>query len=455
MTSTAPEFNDDHTDASLRVALEQFHADLRARAAVDASDYRTYATIYDTAEAFTALDCGPAITATKRAETFKWHLRSVAGEFACDSQFTDNALMNRARNAHNLFTKFPYWHDALAEASVQAGHVAAMLRYHSPVPAQLYDTYGNGVLRYAKAHTVPQTETYAKKLAAKLASEEFEEAHKQAFEQRRVIVNHDDFGMAYLTAFIPSVIAAAIDERLSRDAEAMIDAAKQEGKDRRDEPEFEADLRTRDQHRADALSDTLLTATAQTILEGPAEGAARVKATVSIVTPVLALRDPKFAEDFAQAGGPDTSAGVAMLNGIQPMSADEARQWAADGELERILTHPITGHVITADTYAPTASLRRYLRARDVVCRFPGCRRPAHRSELDHTVAWQDGGKTHPGNLGHLCRAHHTQKHVQPWQVVNLGGGELAWITPEGRTIHVSPEPPGPRFVEVHDPPPF
>jgi hypothetical protein len=455
MSSTAPEYGDDLSDESLRAALERFHADLRTRAAVDASDFSTYATIYRTAQAYTNRDCGPAVAATKRDQTFRWHLRSVAGEFACDAQLTDNSLMNRAHNANDLFTKFPYWHDALSEAAVQVGHVNAMLRQHTPVAERHYERYGKEVLRYAKTHTVPQTESFAKQLAAKLAREDFERAHKAAFAQRRVLVDQDDYGMAYLTAYLPAATAAAIHERLSRDAQAMAEVAKAEATARRGEDGFEADARTLDQHRADILADTLLTATAQTILESPAAGAARVKAVISIVTPVMALRDQEFSDAFRRAGGSDTCAGVAMLNGLQPMSAAEAREWAADGELERILTHPISGHVITADTYVPPASLRRYLRARDVTCRFPGCRRPAHRCDLDHTTAWQHGGKTHPENCGHLCVAHHTQKHEQPWQVRHLGGGVLEWITPLGRVVVTVPEPPGPRFVEVDDPPPF
>ncbi|MFD2757060.1 HNH endonuclease signature motif containing protein [Gulosibacter faecalis] len=454
MTSTAHDF-DDLSDESLRAALDRFHADLRTRAAVDASDFSTYATIYRTAQAYTNRDCGPAVAATKRDQTFRWHLRSVAGEFACDAQLTDNSLMNRAHNANDLFTKFPYWHDALSDAAVQVGHVNAMLRQHTPVAERHYERYGKEVLRYAKTHTVPQTESFAKQLAAKLAREDFERAHKAAFAQRRVLVDQDDYGMTYLTAYLPAATAAAIHERLSRDAQAMAEVAKAEATARRGEDGFEADARTLDQHRADILADTLLTATAQTILDSPAAGAARVKAVISIVTPVMALRDQQFSDAFRRAGGSDTCAGVAMLNGLQPMSAAEAREWAADGELERILTHPISGHVITADTYVPPASLRRYLRARDVTCRFPGCRRPAHRCDLDHTTAWQHGGKTHPENCGHLCVAHHTQKHEQPWQVRHLGGGVLEWITPLGRVVVTVPEPPGPRFVEVDDPPPF
>jgi hypothetical protein len=389
MSSTAPEYGDDLSDESLRAALERFHADLRTRAAVDASDFSTYATIYRTAQAYTNRDCGPAVAATKRDQTFRWHLRSVAGEFACDAQLTDNSLMNRAHNANDLFTKFPYWHDALSEAAVQVGHVNAMLRQHTPVAERHYERYGKEVLRYAKTHTVPQTESFAKQLAAKLAREDFERAHKAAFAQRRVLVDQDDYGMAYLTAYLPAATAAAIHERLSRDAQAMAEVAKAEATARRGEDGFEADARTLDQHRADILADTLLTATAQTILESPAAGAARVKAVISIVTPVMALRDQQFSDAFRRAGGSDTCAGVAMLNGLQPMSAAEARDlpvpWLPQA---RTPLRPRPHDRVAARRQDPSRKLRPPLRraphteTRTTLASPPPRRR---RTRVDHT----------------------------------------------------------------------
>ncbi|WP_222828720.1 HNH endonuclease signature motif containing protein [Gulosibacter faecalis] len=460
MAATEPtqgpaESREDPADTALRAALEQFHRDRREQSRIDASHFVTYATIYDAASAHTDRECSPTTSATERAERFAWNLRSVAGEFTVSKQLTDGALINRAHNAHTLFEKFPAWHAALAADEVQVGHVHVVLRCHTPVSDEHLERFGREVLTYAREHTVSSTESFAKQRAASLMRGEFEKAFTVEHEQRRITVQHTEHGMCHLTAYLSSAVGEAIHDLLTVQAKELIAQARAEATERRSEPGFEADRRTLDQQRADIFADTMLTATPQAILDGSNAGAARLRAVVSITTPVLALLDPRLRDPFHRMGGSDTAAGIAMLNGIQPMSAAEARAFAANGELERILTDPITGHVITADRYEPTTSLRRYLRARDVTCRFPGCRRPAVRCETDHTTAWHEGGSTCPGNLAHLCRVHHVQKHQKPWQVRHLGGGRLEWISPLGQVICTVPEPPGPRFVEVHDPPPF
>ena len=48
---------------------------------------------------------------------------------------------------------------------------------------------------------------------------------------------------------------------------------------------------------------------------------------------------------------------------------------------------------------------------RDGGCRFPGCRLPAGWCDVDHLVAWQDGGTTDLSNLVLWCRHHHNFKH--------------------------------------------
>jgi len=47
--------------------------------------------------------------------------------------------------------------------------------------------------------------------------------------------------------------------------------------------------------------------------------------------------------------------------------------------------------------------LRAHVTARDVTCRNPACRQPAWRADLDHTLAYDDGGRTCDCNLGGLC----------------------------------------------------
>src|SRR3546814_6103774 len=63
----------------------------------------------------------------------------------------------------------------------------------------------------------------------------------------------------------------------------------------------------------------------------------------------------------------------------------------------------------------------------------PGCAIPASRCQIDHQVAWEDGGRTELTNLAPLCQGHHTIKHHGGWVVRQLPGGAIEWISPLGR----------------------
>ncbi len=78
--------------------------------------------------------------------------------------------------------------------------------------------------------------------------------------------------------------------------------------------------------------------------------------------------------------------------------------------------------------------------ARDMYCTFPGCVRAARRCELDHLLAWDDGGTTAAGNLHPLCPRHHHLKHEARWDVEREPDGTTQWISPGGR-VHREPPP--------------
>jgi len=46
--------------------------------------------------------------------------------------------------------------------------------------------------------------------------------------------------------------------------------------------------------------------------------------------------------------------------------------------------------------------------------------RLASRSDLDHTVDLQLGGRTTFMNLSHLCRKHHRNKHMTRWSITRV-----------------------------------
>jgi hypothetical protein len=103
------------------------------------------------------------------------------------------------------------------------------------------------------------------------------------------------------------------------------------------------------------------------------------------------------------------------------------------------------------DRYRPSTAQRLLIEARDVWCRFPGCRRPAQKCDLDHTLAAADGGPTSLCNLACLCPRHHTVKHQTDWGLEQLAGGILKWTSPT-RRIHRTRPPGAVRFVAEHPP---
>ena len=81
--------------------------------------------------------------------------------------------------------------------------------------------------------------------------------------------------------------------------------------------------------------------------------------------------------------------------------------------------------------YRPSARLALWDQARDLLCRFPGCSKPADRCDIDHVTPYPHG-PTHPGNNGCDCRTHHLAKTFTGWRCVQAADGTLTWTSPNG-----------------------
>jgi hypothetical protein len=90
--------------------------------------------------------------------------------------------------------------------------------------------------------------------------------------------------------------------------------------------------------------------------------------------------------------------------------------------------------------YRPPPRLREFVTARDVTCRFLTCRQPVWRCDLDHSVPFDQGGRTCSCNLGGLCRFHHQVKQHRGWELSQPVPGTFAWTTPAGRVYVVEPD---------------
>jgi hypothetical protein len=153
----------------------------------------------------------------------------------------------------------------------------------------------------------------------------------------------------------------------------------------------------------------------------------------------------------APGRGVDSSTRRHADTATQP-SADAATGRPADGPG---LTRPSDGPGLRppppTSRYRPTAAQRRFTAARDRRCRWPGCRRPPARHDLDHVRPHADGGPTACSNLCCLCRTHHRIKtFAKHWHFDLLRDGRLPVRTPTGLTRLSAP----PGYVADPEPDP-
>ncbi len=100
------------------------------------------------------------------------------------------------------------------------------------------------------------------------------------------------------------------------------------------------------------------------------------------------------------------------------------------------------GNATSAPGYRPPAAMARFIRARDMTCRFPGCDCPAVACDIDHAIAYPYG-PTHPANLRCLCRKHHLLKTfwggLRGWRDRQHPDGTITWTAPTGHTYTTRP----------------
>jgi hypothetical protein len=137
-----------------------------------------------------------------------------------------------------------------------------------------------------------------------------------------------------------------------------------------------------------------------------------------------------------RAGGPGPPGGIAMAalqTAIQLLEHAQAQAQAdavAGG----------CAHASESPGYRPPPRLREYVAARDVTCRNPVCGQPAWRADLDHTIPYDQGGRTCRCNLGGGCRRHHQLKQHPRWKLEQTKPGVFTWTTPAGRTYTTGPD---------------
>lgn len=362
--------------------------------------------------------------------------RAVATEFAAVLRVSDRTVEAQMGDAAALGRDFPETAAAFGRGEISHAHVRIILAAGQAIEApQRGARFEELVLPRALVDSPNRLRPFAKQAAETVREVSFTERHREARERRGVWVRDGEDGMAYLIQHGPAALIRAEHDRLTEMAAAQKAEnvrLSAEAETNHTSDDF-ADERTMAQLRCDLLADLVLTGvpTGHTTADGLL---GEITAHIDITVPFTALTDP---DDLAAPG---------HLEGLGPIDPETARilVWQTPG-FDRVLTDPVSGVVLGVDRYRPSTEMRRYLRARDRRCRFPGCRLLARLCDQDHSVAYAAGGETAVGNLADLCRRHHMTKHHTPWRVRQLGGGVLEWTSPTGR-IHVD----GPPGVATH-----
>lgn len=188
------------------------------------------------------------------------------------------------------------------------------------------------------------------------------------------------------------------------------------------------DPRTRAQRRADAMGALAAGAEKLACRCGSAGCPAAGKPAPSpVVIYVLA--------EQATVDGSGSTPG--SLIGADALIPPEVLLELAGAAKQRPLTPPIDA--APEPGYRPSKELATFVRFRDLTCRFPGCDEAAVNCELDHTIAFADGGATHASNLKAMCKKHHLVKTFWGWKDQQLPDGTVIWTSPSGQTYVTSP----------------
>ncbi|GAB3599273.1 HNH endonuclease signature motif containing protein [Microbacterium tumbae] len=352
-------------------------------------------------------------------------VRALVAELAATAHLSHTAMETAMCRAHILVHSYPRALRALEDGVITLRHAEVIIQAGSALDSASEAEraeYEGRVLEHAVCETPGRTESIAKLIAAEVAPTTVADRHRCARERRGVRARSLDDGMGELVITAAELHVRAAYDRATEVARQIIAQRPAVGPSEKDADTGKADVRTLEQVRSDVVMELLLAAPVGSVEGTPAE---RITATVQVTIAAAAL-----------AGADDR---MAEFDGFGPVLSEDARMLAGFATTWERLFVAGDGMVVATDAYTPTANMRRYLRARDQRCRFPGCRRPARRCQIDHNHDHAKGGKTEICNLSCFCTGHHTLKHPDlldrhRWSVRQLPGGVIAWISPAGHT---------------------
>jgi hypothetical protein len=338
--------------------------------------------------------------------------------------------------ASTLVNHLPNTCSALATGELSAAHATVIARETAAAIRDGLSEFAifsieEKAIAHAEFHTPSQVAQQVRSAIAKFAPATFEEVVEKARDSRRVSCYNDVDGMSTVVAILPAEDAQTVMKAieafiikgssvfkisdLSKTDAHTIDSYDKVGKT---SDSRHSDSRSADMKRADAL-----TSLAGFALAASSEEVALHRRPITVNVTI----------DLPTLLGLSENPG--QLAGYGAIPASVARALASDGKWKRFITDPQTGALLDygRETYQPPQALIDFLIARDRTCRFPGCRRSAALSDLDHAQSWEEGGTTSLDNLGALCRRHHQLKTHGGWGIESRADGSCTWTSPLGK----------------------
>ena len=407
-------------------------------------------------------------------------------EIAAALRISPNTAQHRIDTANLLVHHLPDTTRALAEGAISTAHANVIARESAPL---IYGGADKAVIAKIEAKALASAEfstpnqiaVAIRKAVAQASPQELEERFNSAREERKVLCYPERDGMSTISALLTAPDARLIMRSLEKRISEIKDLSK-----------------SADQRRADAFVELLTrenielnraARVGRSIPESSSAGSSTTDSYSSGSTGTGGAISGSTGTGGAISGSTSTGGAIsgsgaptntsqsdaspspqktfpkksamtinvivdlptllgladnpAELSGYGAIPASLARELATSNQWRRFITDPISGELLECgrERYQPPDALIDFINARDKTCRFPGCRRSAELSDIDHAIPWDKGGETNPENLGALCRRHHRLKTHGGWKITSNPDGSCTWKSPYGREYFIPARP--------------
>jgi hypothetical protein len=337
----------------------------------------------------------------------EWAAEAAAAEVRAALCLTRRSADADMTLAVHLRRRLPAVWEALASGAIDPRRARVIVQGTAHLPENTARRVADCILERAPDLTTGEVGAALRRLCIEADPDQASRRYQDAVAERRVVMEASEAGTAHLLALdLPPQQAAAALCRINALARRLKTAGEQ---------------RSIDQLRSDIVID---------LLTGATTAATRPGGVVDLRVDLATLAR------LSERPGD--------LAGYGPVVADIARQVTEQGapgtHWRWTVTHPDTGDAIASGTTRrrPTARQRRLVESRDPTCIFPGCRTPARRCDLDHTLEWSLSRRTSVRDLGPLCRHDHGIRHHAGWRYRRLPNGSYQWITTLGHRYSTS-----------------